>query len=63
MNAAGYLRELRLEAGLTQRQLAALAGVHLNSVSAFERGKLCPTVGMLDRLAAPLGYELELVKK
>ncbi|BAE51515.1 hypothetical protein amb2711 [Paramagnetospirillum magneticum AMB-1] len=29
MNAAGYLRELRLEAGLTQRELAAHIGGHM----------------------------------
>ena len=35
---AGRLRDLRCERGLSQQELADLAGLHRNSVSRFERG-------------------------
>lgn len=57
------LAEMRREAGFTQKQLADLAGVHKNTVSLLERDMKGVTVALLDRLLAPLGYELEIVKK
>jgi len=38
LSFAGLLRQLRAEAGLTQEELAAAAGLSAGSVSGLERG-------------------------
>lgn len=60
---AKLLAEMRREAGLTQKRLADLAGVHKNTVSLLERDQRGVTAALLERLLEPLGYELEIVKK
>lgn len=49
------LRERRLEAGLTQAELAAAAGLNAATVSHLESGKTDPQPRSLKRLAAALG--------
>ena len=44
------MKRLRTSAGLTQKQLAALLGVHVVTVTNYERGRLNITVPM-SRLA------------
>lgn len=44
------LRDIRVERGLSQRQLARQSGVANATISQIESGKLNPTVGMLKRL-------------
>ncbi|NUW33421.1 helix-turn-helix transcriptional regulator [Nonomuraea sp. SMC257] len=48
------IRARRIEAGLSQRQLAERAGSHRGSVSKLELGHRRPTVAMLKSLAAAL---------
>jgi transcriptional regulator with XRE-family HTH domain len=48
------IRGYRLQAGLTQRELAAQIGQRRSSVSAWERGCHLPTVASLFRLARAL---------
>ncbi|MFE7718691.1 helix-turn-helix domain-containing protein [Nocardia rhizosphaerihabitans] len=48
---AQAIRELRLELGLTQTQLAERAGLRQPEVSRLESGGGTPTIGMLERLA------------
>lgn len=48
------IRSYRLQAGLTQRGLAAQIGQRRASVSAWERGRHMPTVPNLFRLARAL---------
>ncbi len=48
------IRRYRLQAGLTQRALAALVGERRASISAWERGRHLPTVVSLFRLARTL---------
>lgn len=48
------IRSYRLQAGLTQRGLAAEIGQRRSSVSAWERGRHLPTVPNLFRLARAL---------
>jgi transcriptional regulator with XRE-family HTH domain len=45
------LRELRLERGLSQEQLALDAGIQRNYVSLLERGRNAATVTMIFKLA------------
>lgn len=50
MNVARALREARLAAGLTQRGLAAGAGVPQSTVARIESGQMMPRVDTFDRL-------------
>lgn len=59
---AEIVKELRIDAGLTQRQLSTKAGLHENTVGKMERGEYC-TISSLEALLDALGYELEVVKK
>lgn len=53
------IRALRLERGMTQRQLAEALGLCDKTVSKWERGLGCPDVSVLNRLAQLLGVGLE----
>lgn len=58
------IRRRRLEAGLSQEQLAERADVHRNHVGFVERGERSPTVVVLDRIAQGLGIPAwELLKE
>jgi transcriptional regulator with XRE-family HTH domain len=52
------LRELREAAGLTQRQLAEQAGLHLQGVVKLERGEREPAWSTLLALAKALGVSV-----
>jgi transcriptional regulator with XRE-family HTH domain len=49
------IKSARIEAGLTQRQLAAATGLALTTVSRIERGHVSPTLASLERIAAAMG--------
>jgi transcriptional regulator with XRE-family HTH domain len=52
------LRELRIEAGWTQRELAGRAGLDHNSVSRLEKGdRTDPPLSVVVRLAEALGAD------
>ena len=60
MSMAGRMvRYARRRAGLTQRQLAAKAGIPQESIARIERGRVDPRVGTLDRLLEACEYGLE----
>jgi len=48
------IRKYRLALGLTQRELAAMLGIHANTLSEWERGLTCPAAEPLLRLAKVL---------
>lgn len=52
------IRSARLRAGLTLRQLAARAHTSHSTLSAYEAGRVVPTVDTLDRVARAAGYDL-----
>ncbi|MEX0991163.1 MAG: helix-turn-helix transcriptional regulator [Actinomycetota bacterium] len=58
MKVDRILNMARRRAGLTQRELAELAGVPQPTVSRIERGKTVPTFDTLDRLLEACGMEL-----
>jgi DNA-binding XRE family transcriptional regulator len=60
LEPAYQITRLRIEAGLTQTQLAALVGTKQPSIARFERGQQQPTIEFLRKLGAALGYRLEL---
>ena len=53
------LKSLRREAGLTQAQFSEKVGVHLQTVSKWERGVSEPDFSVLGEIAAALGISLE----
>jgi len=52
------IRTLRIQRGLTQRQLAAKADVEVTWLSRLERGHANPSLDTLRRLAQALGVRL-----
>lgn len=54
------LIRLRIEKGITQKELAALAGERPAVIAGIERGTKDPSVGTLDRIAKALGHELRI---
>lgn len=58
---AGQLLSLRLDAGVTQQQLAGQSGISQADISRYERGLGNPTRVTIDALAVALGAHLELV--
>jgi transcriptional regulator with XRE-family HTH domain len=60
MKAARMLRYARRRAGLTQRQLAELAGVSQATVGRIEARLMTPRVDTLDRLLRATGQGLAL---
>ena len=58
MIAARLLKHARLSAGLSQRALAASAGVPQSTVARIELGQLAPRTDTLDRLLRAAGRNL-----
>ena len=52
MDFGNKLKELRLQAGLTQKQLADLIGVTKSVISFYERQERTPSPDVLKKLAA-----------
>lgn len=58
--AAAALRRARRDAGLSQRALGNLAGIHQSAIARIETGRVEPSVPTLDALLRACGYELRL---
>ena len=56
---AAELRKARLQAGLTQKQLAAKVGTCFVTISSYERRKQLPAPDTLDKLLQALDATLE----
>lgn len=57
---ARQLRNQRLEAGLTQTDVARLVGVTTGSISGYENGQRDPSLAVLTRWADALGLKVTL---
>ena len=60
MTAGALLRQARQAAGLTQREVAARAGVQQSVVSAYESGGREPSLRTLSSLVEACGVSLEV---
>ena len=60
VTAGAVLRQARKQAGLTQEELAARAGVTQSVISAYESGHRQPSIPALAALIDAAGYELAL---
>ena len=58
MDAGELLGRIRVSSGLTQEELAHLAGTSRPTLSAYERGRKSPTVATFARLLSRAGWEL-----
>lgn len=54
------IRSRRKELGITQRELAELAGVGYNSLISIERGEGNPTMDVLNRILDTLGLQISI---
>jgi transcriptional regulator with XRE-family HTH domain len=61
--AGRMVRHARRRAGLTQRQLAARAGIPQETIARIERGRSDPRVNTLDRLLAATSFGLEVMPR
>jgi transcriptional regulator with XRE-family HTH domain len=61
--AQTLVAEARKSAGLSIRELARLANVSVTTISRVEAGEMDPTVGMLQRILAAAGEDLEMTTK
>lgn len=52
------LERERLKKGLSRQELASMLGVHVQTVSCYERGKHLPKLHTLMKLAEIFGYDL-----
>jgi DNA-binding XRE family transcriptional regulator len=57
----GQLLMLRLEAGLTQTELAKRSGIRQSEISKIENGRINPTMETLEALGEALGVQLAFV--
>lgn len=56
------LTKTREEKGLTQKELASLAGMAQQSVNRIEAGKHSPKIDTVEKIANALGYRLAIEK-
>jgi len=61
--AGDLIREIRLQSGLTQAELARRSGLPRSVLSTYEHGHRQPSVAALARIAAAAGVELQLAPR
>lgn len=59
MTLGNRLKSLRIDAGLTQEQLAERIGVKKQNISRYENGRVEPNIRTAKRIAEALGVTLE----
>jgi transcriptional regulator with XRE-family HTH domain len=60
MNVAAGLRSARERAGVTQSALAEATGTSQATISAYENGRVAPSIETLERLLAATGSRLAI---
>lgn len=60
---AKQIKEARAEKGLTQFQLSEVSGVNRSQLAKIECATSSVSVGVLERILKPLGYEVCITKK
>ena len=62
MTAGKIIREARKVAGLSQQELAELAGVPRQSIARWEQGTVEPGFDTVRRLLRSCGYDITLIR-
>src|SRR5688500_14813170 len=60
MDVPDLIVEARRSSGLSLRELAARAGTSHSTLSAYERGKVAPSVDTLERVLDAAGFAIEI---
>lgn len=55
------IRDIRKASGLSMRDLAEESGVSPKTIERIERGEAEPTIGIVERILAPLGHDLDIM--
>jgi transcriptional regulator with XRE-family HTH domain len=63
IDSAALILDARLDAGLTQRQLASLARTTQSTIAAYETGAKTPGLRTLERILRAAGYELAVERR
>jgi transcriptional regulator with XRE-family HTH domain len=61
MSYGAVLQELRKAAGLSQSELARLAGESVDSLRNWEQGRVLPKIDAVTKIAKALGVSLDLL--
>ena len=61
MRADRLIRTARRRAGLSLRELAALAGTSHSTLAAYEQGRKTPNADTLDRILQAAGFTVDVV--
>ena len=62
-NIGQQIKERRKSLKITQRQLAELSGVGINTLTKIERGEANPVLSILEKILDTLGLELKAAVK
>jgi y4mF family transcriptional regulator len=57
-NIGQQIKERRKSLKVTQRQLAELSGIGINTLTKIERGEANPSLSILNKILVTLGLEL-----
>ncbi len=57
-NIGQQIKERRKSLNVTQRQLAELSGIGINTLTKIERGEANPSLSILNKILDTLGLEL-----
>ncbi len=60
MKVSELVKRARTQAGLSQRQLAEIAGTSQSQIANYELGKVSPTLDTLERIVEACGYTLRM---
>jgi transcriptional regulator with XRE-family HTH domain len=63
MNIGNLIKELRLDRGLSQQDLAKFSKVPFATINKLEQNKANVTIGTLQKVLSVFGYELMGMKK
>jgi transcriptional regulator with XRE-family HTH domain len=59
MTRGDYMRKAREDAGLTLRELSAISGIHINTISRYELGIYQGCIDNIEILADSLGLTID----
>lgn len=62
MEAAQLLKRLRMDKGLSAKDLQFISGVSVSAISRWERGERIPDVQRFEQVLNALGAQLVIVK-
>lgn len=59
MTRGEYMKQARLRAGLTQRSLSKISGIHQQTINALENGYVQGSISTIETLADAIGISVD----